>query len=144
MKNRWTAIFNFPFPKTIRWFAFCNSTFHQFFGHSFAFLNFAFFSFLKISIRARTTSISKYCNYIFKGSNWNTRTMCEICSKLTIKAPERLGWVYTFGLVFKIYFKENKFNGLKILPVLSVKVKSSSSETFVQCRFKMTVMRVHL
>ena len=28
-------------------------------------------------------------NYMFKVNNRNTRTMCEICSKLTIKTPER-------------------------------------------------------
>ena len=28
-------------------------------------------------------------NYMFKLNNRNTRTRCEICSKLTIKAPER-------------------------------------------------------
>ena len=28
-------------------------------------------------------------NYMFKVNNRNTRTRCEICSKLTIKAPER-------------------------------------------------------
>ena len=28
-------------------------------------------------------------NYMFKFSNRNTRTKCEICSKLTIKTPER-------------------------------------------------------
>ena len=28
-------------------------------------------------------------NYMFKGNNRSTRTRCEICSKLTIKAPER-------------------------------------------------------
>ena len=27
--------------------------------------------------------------YLFKVNNRNTRTMCEICSKLTIKIPER-------------------------------------------------------
>ena len=27
--------------------------------------------------------------YLLKVNNENTRTMCEICSKLTIKAPER-------------------------------------------------------
>ena len=27
-------------------------------------------------------------NYMFKGDNRNTRTRCEIRSKLTIKAPE--------------------------------------------------------
>ena len=27
--------------------------------------------------------------YLFKFNNENTRTMCEVCSKLTIKTPER-------------------------------------------------------
>ena len=27
--------------------------------------------------------------FLFKFNNGNTRTMCEICSKLTIKTPER-------------------------------------------------------
>ena len=28
-------------------------------------------------------------NYMLKGNNGNTRTRCEICSKLTIKIPEQ-------------------------------------------------------
>ena len=44
-KNRWIAIFNSAFPKTISLFTFFNSTFHNFFGYSLAFFNFAFFSF---------------------------------------------------------------------------------------------------
>ena len=31
-------------------------------------------------------------NYIFKVNNRNTRTRCEICSKLTVKTPERRQW----------------------------------------------------
>ena len=31
-------------------------------------------------------------NYMFKGNNRNTRATCEICSKLTIKTPERRYW----------------------------------------------------
>ena len=31
-------------------------------------------------------------NYIFKAGNRNTRTRCEICSKLTIKTPEGRHW----------------------------------------------------
>ena len=31
-------------------------------------------------------------NYIFKVNNRNTRTRCEICSKLTIKIPKRRHW----------------------------------------------------
>ena len=30
--------------------------------------------------------------YLFKVNNRNTRTRCEICSKLTIKTPERRHW----------------------------------------------------
>ena len=31
-------------------------------------------------------------NYMFKVNNGSTRTRCEICSKLTIKTPERRKW----------------------------------------------------
>ena len=31
-------------------------------------------------------------NYMFKVNNRNTRTKCEICSKLTIKTSERRQW----------------------------------------------------
>ena len=30
--------------------------------------------------------------YLLKVNNRNTRTRCEICSKLTMKTPERLQW----------------------------------------------------
>ena len=30
--------------------------------------------------------------FMFKVNNRNTRTRCEICSKLTIKTPERRHW----------------------------------------------------
>ena len=36
--------------------------------------------------------------YLFKVNNRNTRIMCEICLKVTIKAPERRQWRHT-GLV---------------------------------------------
>ena len=32
--------------------------------------------------------------YLLKVNNRNTRTRCEICSKLTIKTPERRHWLY--------------------------------------------------
>ena len=32
--------------------------------------------------------------YMFKANNRNTRTSCEICSKLKIKTPERRLWLY--------------------------------------------------
>ena len=31
-------------------------------------------------------------NYMFKVNNRNTRIRCEVCSKLTIKIPERPHW----------------------------------------------------
>ena len=31
-------------------------------------------------------------NYMFKVKNRNTRSRCEICSKLTLKTPERHHW----------------------------------------------------
>ena len=34
-------------------------------------------------------NISPAGNYMFKVNNRNSRTRCEICSKLTIKTPER-------------------------------------------------------
>ena len=33
-------------------------------------------------------------NYMFKVNNRNTRARCEICSKLTIKIPERRHWTH--------------------------------------------------
>ena len=36
-------------------------------------------------------------NKMFKVNNRNTRTRCEICSKLTIKIPERRHWQVDAG-----------------------------------------------
>ena len=43
---------------------------------------------------------------MFKVKNRNTRTRCEICSKLTIKIPERRQWRRSgiFIVNFKTYF----------------------------------------
>ena len=38
-------------------------------------------------------------NYMFKVNNRNTRTRCEICSKLTIKIPERRQWRHSVSIV---------------------------------------------
>ena len=43
------------------------------------------------NIRVLTNSIPAD-NYMFKVNNRNTRTRCEICSKLTIKTPEGRHW----------------------------------------------------
>ena len=33
-------------------------------------------------------------NYLFKVNNWNTKTVCEIYSELTMKTPERHQWSF--------------------------------------------------
>ena len=42
-------------------------------------------------------------NYMIQVNNRNTRTRCEICSKLTIKIPERRDWrrsgIFIFNFV---------------------------------------------
>ena len=37
--------------------------------------------------------------YLLKVNNRNSRTRCEICSKLTIKIPERSQWRSTVSIV---------------------------------------------
>ena len=37
-------------------------------------------------------AVSPVSIYLLKVNNKNTRKMCEICSKLTIKTPERRPW----------------------------------------------------
>ena len=53
----------------------------------------------KLNINPSTTKIHKPSAnqvtdylYLFKVNNRNTRTRCEICSKLTIRTPERRYW----------------------------------------------------
>ena len=41
------------------------------------------------NLKVIKTSDYQTGNHIFKVNNRNTRTKCEICSKLTIKIPER-------------------------------------------------------
>ena len=40
------------------------------------------------------------CNYIFKVNSRNTRERCEICTKLTIKAPDRRHWFRSGVFIF--------------------------------------------
>ena len=49
----------------------------------------SFFSNLKIPLGKQRVPAG---NYKFKVNNRNIRTRCEICSKLTIKIPERRQW----------------------------------------------------
>ena len=39
-----------------------------------------------------TSNKTLVSNYMFQVNNRNTRTMYEICSKLTMKTPERRHW----------------------------------------------------
>ena len=41
--------------------------------------------------------------YLFKVNNRNTRTMCEICSWLTIKTPERRQWRVLVPLLLTLH-----------------------------------------
>ena len=42
--------------------------------------------------RLRSNNYNLIGIYLFKVNSRNTRTICEICSKLTIKTPERRQW----------------------------------------------------
>ena len=41
--------------------------------------------------------------YLFQVNNRNTRTSCEICSKLTIKTPERLFLLLTLNIFYTLF-----------------------------------------
>ena len=51
--------------------------------------------------------------YMLKVNNKNTRTRCEICSKLTIKTPEQHKWRRSD--VFTVNFEHNSHIGLVFL-----------------------------
>ena len=51
-----------------------------------------------------TTKAFPAGNYMFKVNNRNTRTRCEICSKLRIKTPERCHW--RRSVVFIVNFEQ--------------------------------------
>ena len=53
------------------------------------------------------------CIYLLKVNNRNTRKSCEICSKLTIKTPERCQW-HRFS-VFIVNFEHISHNVLVFL-----------------------------
>ena len=68
--------------------------FHKFFSKHFQhFLRFVFFNFFwNVLSNHFTKHIYPVGIYMFKVNNRNTRTRYEICSKLTIKTPERCQW----------------------------------------------------
>ena len=51
--------------------------------------------FLKSNKQDEVINKSPAGNYMFKVNNRNTRTSCEIRSKLTIKIPERRQWCHS-------------------------------------------------
>ena len=67
--------------------------------------------------------------YLFKVNTKNTKAMCEICSKLTIKTPKRLYW--RFSGVF------DALNGFHIFfwcfPVGICLLKVNNSNTRTRC-----------
>ena len=58
-------------------------------------------------IKVVRTNANPAGNYMFKVKNGNSRLRCEICSKLTIKTPERQGSVVVFGRQFEDSILEN-------------------------------------
>ena len=69
-------------------------------------------------------SRSRYTNpvsiYLFKVNNKNTKTKCENCSKVTVKAPERRQW-QRFG-VFIVNFEQISLFYL-VFPLLTLNKK---------------------
>ena len=54
-------------------------------------------------IETSVMKVSKAGTYLFKVINGNTRTMCEVYSKLTIKTPEYvIDWVQAFRTIFEM------------------------------------------
>ena len=56
------------------------------------------FTLLLIPLEIRFHEFSRWFPagiYLFRVKNRNSRTICEICSKLTIKTPERRQWRYS-------------------------------------------------
>ena len=58
-------------------------------------------------------------NYMFKVNNRNTRTRCEICSKLKLKTPERRQWLRSGG--FRVNFEHISYLVLVFLLLTSIR-----------------------
>ena len=73
--------------------------------------------------------------YLFKVNNRNTKKRCEVCSKLTIKTPERLHWPWTyFNSVSIIEFEQVIVNWVaaRTLESLSLTHKFLSARVFIR------------
>ena len=58
------------------------------------------------SIKYNISIISVFpaSNYMFKVNNRNTRTRCEICSKLTINTPEQRHWHRWYYIIILVLY----------------------------------------
>ena len=61
--------------------------------------------------------------YLLKGNNWNTRTRCEICSKLAINTPERRHWRSSDYQLFTNERQNHIYKTEIILPDIFKKIK---------------------
>ena len=68
---------------------------------------------IMVTVKYLTTQNMSLGIYLLKVNNKNTRTRCEICSKLTIKTPERCQWHHSG--VFIINFEHISHLVLKFL-----------------------------
>ena len=66
---------------------------------------FNIFSYCKNFRKILTNSLIPAGIYFFKINNGNTRTLCEICSKLTIKTPKQRYWGRS--VAFLVNFEQN-------------------------------------
>ena len=78
--------------------------------------------------RPRKSSNELVCIYLFKGNNGNTRRMCHICSKLTIKTPE---WRQRRRLGFSIVNFEQILHTILVFLLLDLN-KRMSEEKFTK------------
>ena len=83
---------------------------------------------------------------MFKVNNRNTRTWCEICSKLTMKTPERrqasllltLNIFHTFSSVFIVNFEQvnaGQYKGAKVEIFTTVLQKDKSNPAVLGRRY---------
>ena len=79
---------------------------------------------MKSMIKAATRNIPAG-NYMFKVNNRNTRARCEICSRLTIKAPERRQWPRSG--VFIVNFEPHSLTALPCVPLLREQLRETGS-----------------
>ena len=75
--------------------------------------------------------------YLFKVNNRNTRTMGEICSKLTIKIPERRHWHCSVVLIFNFEQISRFFPGASVVELEQVSAGWEYATVFFAMFWKM-------